>query len=304
MKNRLYISDLDGTLLNSSAKLSETTKHILNLLMAQGVQFTYATARSYSSAHPIIQDLDLALPSAAYNGAFLFAPDGTIVDYQLIPGQAVKLLFEKIRKIGLYPMVFTLQEGVQHVSWVDGKQTAGISRYITDRKGDKRLRGLSCYEDLWRGEVFNITMISHAEEIETLRKVICEIPGLEYNIQFDTYHTQDCWCDIFSKEATKANAVQRLKKLSGAEELICFGDNLNDLSMFRVSDECYAVANAKPAVKEQATGIIQSNDMDGVAKFIYEHHFGTSYIADGCPKPSLRSRERISDNKPLSDILK
>lgn len=52
------------------------------------------------------------------------------------------------------------------------------------------------------------------------------------------------------------------------DEIISFGDNLNDISMFLASDESYAVANAKQEVKERATGVIESNDDDGVAKFI------------------------------------
>ena len=47
----LYVSDLDGTLLNNSQKLSGFTKSVINNLAENDILFSYATARSYSSAH-------------------------------------------------------------------------------------------------------------------------------------------------------------------------------------------------------------------------------------------------------------
>ena len=41
--------------------------------------------------------------------------------------------------------------------------------------------------------------------------------------------------------------------------------------MFDVSDECYAVENADPELKRRATAVIESNDNDGVARWLLEH---------------------------------
>ena len=38
--------------------------------------------------------------------------------------------------------------------------------------------------------------------------------------------------------------------------------------MFRVADECYAVANARPELKAAATGVIGSNVEMGVPRFL------------------------------------
>ena len=72
---------------------------------------------------------------------------------------------------------------------------------------------------------------------------------------------------------SKANAVLELKKLMGCDRVICFGDGKNDSSMFEISDECYAVANAERELKEIATAIIDGNNEDGVAKWL-EQRFG------------------------------
>ena len=59
-----------------------------------------------------------------------------------------------------------------------------------------------------------------------------------------------------------------LKELYGFERVVVFGDEKNDLSMFAVSDESYAVANANEEVKQMASGVIGSNTCDGVAEFL------------------------------------
>ena len=41
--------------------------------------------------------------------------------------------------------------------------------------------------------------------------------------------------------------------------------------MFEVSDECYAVSNAVEELKAIATGVIESNEDDGVAKWLVDH---------------------------------
>lgn len=72
------------------------------------------------------------------------------------------------------------------------------------------------------------------------------------------------------KAATKANAAKQLKDLLKCDRIVSFGDAVNDTALFDVSDEAYAVSNAAEILKERATGIIGSNDDDGVAKFLLE----------------------------------
>ena len=64
-KNRgktLYVSDLDGTLLSRRDRLSPYTVETLNRLLHAGVLFTYATARSLSSASVVTEGLRMDLP--------------------------------------------------------------------------------------------------------------------------------------------------------------------------------------------------------------------------------------------------
>ena len=77
--------------------------------------------------------------------------------------------------------------------------------------------------------------------------------------------------EIFPQNATKAKAVLRCKEMLNCDEVVVFGDSLNDLSMFRVADKACAVANAMDEVKELSTVVIQNNNNDGVAKYLSEN---------------------------------
>ena len=66
-------------------------------------------------------------------------------------------------------------------------------------------------------------------------------------------------------------SLQKLKELWNCDKVVSFGDAINDIPMFEISDECYAVENAVDELKAHATGIIESNDNDGVAKWLLEH---------------------------------
>ena len=57
----------------------------------------------------------------------------------------------------------------------------------------------------------------------------------------------------------------------GCDRLVVFGDQKNDIDMFKAADACYAVSNAVDELKALATDLIQSNNEDGVARWLEEH---------------------------------
>ena len=68
----LYVSDLDGTLLDGNSQIPELVLKELNRLIQEGLLFTVATGRSYTSVTPVIQGLNLKLPAILLNGVHLF----------------------------------------------------------------------------------------------------------------------------------------------------------------------------------------------------------------------------------------
>ena len=59
--------------------------------------------------------------------------------------------------------------------------------------------------------------------------------------------------------------------MTGCDEIVAFGDSINDYEMMDTADKAYAPQNADKRIKHFSDGIIGSNNDDGVAKFLLEH---------------------------------
>ena len=91
--------------------------------------------------------------------------------------------------------------------------------------------------------------------------------SISYVCYLNIYNGLYC-LELFSEHASKQNALKRLKEDGGYDELVVFGDNLNDLSMIEIADRSYAPFNALEVVKERVTGVLDDCSRDGVAKFL------------------------------------
>ena len=265
----LYISDLDGTLLTSDQRTSDFTNKTINELTDKGMLFSYATARSFNTSKIVTTGLKVKMPIIVYNGTLI--KDGTTGDV-LIKNtfnkqQAEELLYDLIQN-GIYPIVYSFTDGTEHFSYIREKVSKAESEFLFTRKGDPRDRPVESLAELISGEVFYFTCIDDQRKLEPIYNKYKDIH--KCFCQRDIY-TGEQWLEIIPEAASKANAAKQLKKLTGCDKTVVFGDGINDIDMFLTADESYAVVNADPAVKHFATGIIASNNDDGVAKFLLEH---------------------------------
>ena len=108
------------------------------------------------------------------------------------------------------------------------------------------------------------------DSYEKLKKVYDGLADTDVSKAFykDIYEEGLYYLEVFAKSATKANGVKFLREYTGADKVIAFGDNLNDLDMFDVSDVTVAVENAVDEVKNKADYICKNNNENGVAEFI------------------------------------
>lgn len=271
----LYVSDLDGTLLNTDDKISQYSLTILNELIFKRMPFTYATARSLVSASVAASGLNLSMPVIAYNGAFIFEPSGKILLSNVFSEEERQNIVDFLNANGVYPLVYAFIDGRERVSWIQGKENDGMLRYLSLRQGDRRLTPLADISHLYRGNVFYVTCIGEKDELQPIYDRFKDDPHYNCILQQELYR-KEYWCEIMPKAASKANAILRLKELGNYTRIVSFGDALNDIPMFRISDECYAVENAVKELKEMATGVIESNVNDGVAKWLLKHMEGSN----------------------------
>lgn len=271
MEKTLYVTDLDGTLLNRKDRVSPKSIAIINDLVEKGMLFTYATARSLVSASVVTEGLSANIPVIAYNGAFIFRPDtGEILSREDFSGEERAYATEVIRANGICPLVYSFIDGVEKVSWLSGRENEGIRRYLSLRKGDRRLRAVEDQEKLYQGEIFYFTCIGEKDELQPVYDILSKDERYRCTIQQELYRPE-YFCEIMPAGATKARAIRKLKKIWNCDRVVSFGDEINDIPMFEISDECYAVENAVEELKAVATGIIDSNENDGVANWLKAH---------------------------------
>jgi len=270
----LYVSDLDGTLLNSHSRISRYSLQVINDLVEQGMLFTYATARSLVSARVATYGLSTEVPVIAYNGAFIFdAATGLPIAQEELPPAAAMHAIASARSLGVEPMVYAFVEGVERLSYLHGQENPSMLRYLASRQGDPRLRPVSTRQELSAGEIFYLTFIGDEAPMTQLHALLQGNERLRCTLAEEPSCPGEFWCECMPHHATKAHAIEKLRALRQCDRIVSFGDGLNDLPMFRISDECYAVQNAHPAVKAAATGVIASNEEDGVAKWLKNHVF-------------------------------
>ena len=265
----LYVSDLDGTLLRSDEKTSEYTNSVINRLTDKGMIFSYATARSLITAKKVTQGLTARIPLIVYNGAFVIdnATGNTLLESCFDSG--VTDLLDDLFGNGIYPIVYAFIDGAEKFSFVPSMCTHGMNLFIDSRNGDIRTNPVDAPDMLKRGRIFYITCIDTPSKLEPLYEKYRDNYHCVY--QTDIY-TKEQWLEIMPKETSKANAITRLKELLGCDRVTAFGDGKNDLDMFELADEAYAVSNAVDELKAVSSAVIGSNDEDGVARWLEENY--------------------------------
>lgn len=264
----LYVTDLDGTLLNTRSFINPESLEIINGLVKEGMIFTYATARSVSSASRVARGLHLKHPVITYNGAFLVnAETREIMVKEAFTEADIRYVQEKLDKAGISPLVYGFVEDTERVTWVTTLENPGVKHYIDGRPDDPRLRPLQSPEGLYNGDIFYFTCIGEREELLPLYEDFKVDGRFTCTFQQELYR-EEYWFEIMPKKATKAQGILQLKELLGCDRVVSFGDGINDLPMFSISDQCYAVKNAVPELKAAATGVIGANDENGVALWL------------------------------------
>ena len=149
--------------------------------------------------------------------------------------------------------------------------TKGMRTFLASRKGDIRTNAVNVVNDLKSGDLFYITCIDKQYKLKPLYEKYKNVFHCVYHTEM---YTNEQWLEIMPLNASKANAIRQLKALLGCEKIVAFGDGKNDVDMFELADEGYAVENAHKDLKKYATDIILSNEKDGVAQWLVQN-FGS-----------------------------
>ena len=251
MKNNktLYVSDLDGTLLDNDSQLSPGTIDTLNHIIGkQGGLFTVATARTPATVVPLMQQVHATLPFIVIGGAamwnFIYRRHGS--------------------------MLHTHHYGPlspQEERFVAARQHLPLKKFFL---GDGDYRNSA-------DEALLIFSMNKYAVLKTLAEDLrANVPTCSVMVYHDNFDPSEGYLEIFTAGTSKAGAIRLLAHEVGAQRIVVFGDNRNDIAMMQAADHSVAVGNAFPEVKAAASEVIGLNTADSVARWIH-HDLAQAY---------------------------
>mgnify|MGYP004523630563 FL=1 len=256
---KLIVADLDGTLLKSDKSLDDNIKDVIS---GQDYKFTIASGRSMVLVKKFISELNIDLPYITNNGAEIYQNDACVKQYS-IPDDEVRFILNLVQKFDL-----ECHANAENCIYTMGK----IDLILPFRK---RFEGVLPIVD-------NASV--NAVCANTINKIMCidkDLNKIEKFAKKINLYCEHVHCEraegnafvIVNRQASKGKALKNLIELLhiSSEEVIVFGDNYNDVSMFEAVKYSVCMENADKDVKDKATFICKSNDMNGVSDFIQKY---------------------------------
>lgn len=267
---RLFVSDLDGTLLNSKAEISDATAQIINRGIAGGMDFTISTARTPTTALKIVERLNIKLPVMLMNGVLIYdMASGRYLQKAVMDETVVMVLLGLIKLKGLSCFLYALEDG-QFRAYYDSVESTSLNYFRNERimKYDKKFTEVEDLSLIAGNDIIYCVLREPKEKLEGLYRELSVVKGVKAEFYPDIYNDAYYMLEIYSERASKKEALSYLRTTRHYDSVIGFGDNLNDKALLEASDYFYAVSNAHPEIQNMADSVIPSNDEDGVARFI------------------------------------
>lgn len=271
MKYKMVCIDVDGTLMGQGRVISEDSKKVLIDAHNKGVEIVITTGRPYNNATSISKTIGLSSPVIAANGAIIRAKDTDEILYECPLSEEACIRILKVVKNHNVIAQFYTADKVFCNTWIgmifDKIFTArGIAKGLKmDVKWVKTYNGLLKAFSINKNKFLKCVIIgANEEKVKAVRDDILNIKEL------DCFRSGRRALEIISKGVSKGNAVKILAEKFGyeKEEIICIGDNENDISMIEFAGLGVAMGNAIDEVKEIADYVTGTNVNDGVAEVI------------------------------------
>jgi len=268
----LYVSDLDGTLLDGDGKLPEESVQRLNRLIDRGLNLTIATARNYDSAYPLLRGLNLQHPVILFNGVYLteLHTGKNIFFSNFISQKIIDNMMTMVEPRGIDPFIYTY--GDKHRVYYRRTRNLGAQSYVDSLAGDDRAQKVNEFVFPRSERISGFLLIDTDIALKPIYNELRSLYMDKLNIYFaqDISNTAFHWLQSFHQEASKGKMLKRMAQHLNIplSKTVVFGDYLNDLDMFKVSGYAIAVENALPEVKSTAQQIISSNVDQGVVTYL------------------------------------
>lgn len=258
MKIKAVAIDLDGTLLNSKHEISEFNLEVIEKLKREGVMVMISTGRLYSSLYKYKEKLKLDTPVICYNGAKVVdgKNDETIFEINLNE-DAVKKIVEVARKNDVHLNLF------QEEKWYVECRRNEVETYAASSGLKYHLIN---FDELNKIKVTKAMYVGENAKLKEIEKEIKDSIGEDVYMAF----SKPYFLEILDKKVSKGEALKSvLEKYNiSREETAAFGDGFNDAEMLSFAGVGVVMGNAPEELKKQFKNVADTNDNDGLGKYI------------------------------------
>lgn len=262
LQYRLFVSDIDGTLINEDRKISEENKKMIALYRQRGGQITLATGRSFAETQKFIKELELELPVILCNGAVLYdAKRDQLHTVSRLEREKALRLISRIEQNLPSADILVFTPKAMYTTGMNAFTAQGL-----DEEGFRIVevnRFMDIPED---SSIIKFVIVSpHVEKTA--------VPYLQNQPEFDeltVVQSADYYLEVLPLHTSKGQALIQLADEWNVplKHIAVIGDHLNDLSMFEIAGLSAAVKNAHPSAKEKADVLVPSNEEHAVAYFL------------------------------------
>ena len=278
---KLLALDLDGTLLDSRGRISETNKQAIRKAEEKGVLVTIATGRRFRDARPVALEAEFNAPIITHNGALLkFAQTLETVAYSLIETETVREILRVGREFGGDALLSCDPHGKGSLLYETvSEDNIPLQKYITWSKrlhGDEAEEAVLHVENLedvlHETETVHVSFSGNCLPMAEFEMVLKNALHSTANVLTTVYPRLDfTLIDILPPDASKGIGLEKLAVIENctAENVMVIGDNFNDLQMLEFAGTPVVMGNASPDLLEREEFFTTlSNDESGVAAAI------------------------------------
>lgn len=224
-RTTLFISGLDGTLLNQKEMLSAFSKVELNRMLDDGMRFTISTMRTPAAILEPMKDVRLSIPVIAMNGAVLYdTTKHSYVRVYVISRETSQKIMELILEAGICWYANVVIEDMLVIYYAETEDE--INRRLVEKLRTSPFRNYVKRPLPGDEEVTYFMLLDRAEKIEAFYQKLSDL-GFHEMLRIITYASNDfpgyAYIKIYNKNATKENMIQYLKQMMQTEEVVTFG---------------------------------------------------------------------------------
>ena len=253
---RLVVADVDGTLVTPDKVLTPRTGAVVRAIIEAGIAFTITSGRPPLGMKPLIDDLQLQDPIAAFNGGLLVRPDLSVIREHLIPSEAAQAVIDILTKDTLDVWVYGGKDW-----YVKSRHGPHVDREEWTVKFPPTV--VSTYEGLL-DRIVKIVGVN--DDHDVMARCVEEVQR-QYAQHVSAALSQPYYLDVTHPKANKGEVVTALSAMLAipTAQIATIGDMPNDVLMFQRSGVSIAMGNASVDVQRAATFVTTSNTEEGFA---------------------------------------